>query len=472
MDGFGEPSGGGTGRGDAGADDAERPVVIVGAGFAGLSAAVRLCTAGRKVIVVEATGGGGGRSRSFQHAASGLELDNGQHLMMACYRETLAFLRAIGNEGAVSFQRNLAVDMVKPGGARVRLRCPALPAPLHLAAGLASMRGVGIIDKASALRAGVMLRHEAARPDDNETCDDFLRRLGQTQGIRNAFWDPLIWAVLNDDPLVASAAMLVAVLERAFLGTRDDSRLGVPRLPLSRLYVHDALELLRQRGAELRLGQPMRAIETDADGVSAVVLRSGERLPTRTLISTVPPQPLLDALPDAARRHPVFQDVAKLTTSPIINLWLVLDRAPFRDVPFLGLIGSPLHWLFDRSRIEGLDDGQVLLNCTISGARGLVDDRPATLLELAKSELSRYFPDRPVLVRAHKIVKEHKATISHAAGTSQWRPATRSPVPGLLLGGDWVRTGLPATIESACQSGHDAAAAVLEDARRQHAFGV
>jgi hydroxysqualene dehydroxylase len=470
MDGFVEPSGGGSSTGAAGR--ADQPVVIVGAGFAGLSAAVRLVGAGRKVIVIEATGGGGGRSRSFQHPATGLELDNGQHLMMGCYRETLAFLRAIGNDGAVSFQRNLAVDMVKPGGARVRLRCPALPSPLHLAAGLASMRGVGLLSKASALRAGLMLRSEAARPDDNETCDDWLRRLGQTQAIRNAFWDPLIWAVLNDDPLVASAAMLVAVLERAFLGTRDDSRLGVPRVPLSRLYVHDALEYVRQRGAGLELGQPMRAIEADADGVSAVVLRSGKRIEARTVISTVPPQPLLDALPEAARRHPVFQDVAKLSVSPIINIWLVLDRAPFRDVPFLGLIGSPMHWLFDRSRIEGHDDGQVLLNCTISGARGLVDDRPSTLLELAKSELRRYFPDRPVVVRAHKLIKEHKATISHAAGTYQWRPATRSPLPGLLLGGDWVRTGLPATIESACQSGHDAAAAVLEDARRQHAFGV
>lgn len=470
MDGSSEPSGG-AGRGGAAGSD-ELPVVVVGAGFAGLATAVRLVGAGRKVVVVEATGGGGGRSRSFHHPATGLELDNGQHLMMGCYRETLAFLRAIGNERAVHFQHDLAVDMVRPGGARVRLRCPALPAPLHLGAGLAAMRGVGLLDKASALRAGVMLRHEVARPNDNETCDDFLRRLGQTQGIRNAFWDPLIWAVLNDDPLVASAAMLVAVLERAFLGTRDDSRLGVPRVPLSRLYVHDALEHVRQRGGQLRLGQPMRAIETDADGVSAVVLRSGERIPTRTLVSAVPPQPLLDALPDAARRHPVFQDVARLTTSPIINLWLVLDRAPFLDVPFLGLIGSPLHWLFDRSRIEGHDDGHVLLSCTISGARGMVEDRPATLLELAKSELRRYFPERPVVVQAHKIVKEHKATISHAAGTSQLRPATRSPVPGLLLAGDWVRTGLPATIESACQSGHDAAAVVLDDARRQRAFGV
>ena len=131
------------------------PVVVVGAGFAGLSAAVRLAGEGRKVVLVEATGKGGGRSRSFAHNGSGWELDNGQHLMMGCYFETLAFLRAIGAEHGVQFQRNLAIDMVKPGGGRVKLRCPALPAPLHLAAGLLSMRGIGVVSKAAALLLSV-----------------------------------------------------------------------------------------------------------------------------------------------------------------------------------------------------------------------------------------------------------------------------------------------------------------------------
>jgi hydroxysqualene dehydroxylase len=442
------------------------PVVVVGAGFAGLSAAVRLAGEGREIVLVEATAKGGGRSRSFRHNGSGHDLDNGQHLMMGCYRETLAFLRTIGTDDGIYFQRNLAIDMVKPGGKRVRLRCPALPAPLHLAAGLVSMRGLGLLHKTSALRVGLLLRGEVDRPDDNETCDTWLRRLGQTQGIRNAFWDPLIWGVLNDDPLVASAAMLVAVLERAFMGTRDASRLGVPRVPLSRLYVEGALAHLRNHGATVRMAQPMRALETDADGVTGVLLRSGERIAARQVVCAVPPGPLLDALPEPARRHPVFGDVARLGTSPIINLWAFCDRRPFRDAPFVGLIGSPLHWLFDRNAIEGRDDaGEVLINCTISGARGLVDDRPEALMELFQTEMRRYFPDRPIELRGYKVVKEKRATISHAAGTYHQRPETVSPIPGLYLAGDWVRTGLPATIESACQSGHDAAAAVLS-ARR------
>lgn len=443
------------------------PIVVAGAGLAGLSAAVRLVTSGvkREIVVCEATAGGGGRSRSFDHGRSGYELDNGQHLMMGCYFETLAFLRTLGRDHYVEFQRNMAIDMVQPGGGRVSMRCPALPAPLHLGAGLLAMRGMGLLHKASALRAGLLLRGEVDRPDDNETCDAWLRRLGQTQPIRNAFWEPLVWATLNDDPLVSSAAMLMAVLERAFLGTRDASSFGIPKVPMNKLYVDPAMRFLQQRGVTVRTASPVRRIECGADGAEAVILRSGERIETDTVISALPPGPLLSALPDAALRDPVFADVAKLGTSPIVNLWMVLDRSLWKHVPFVGLISSPLHWLFDRSRIEGFDEpGRVLVNCTISGARGMVDDRPDVLVDLFESEMKRFFPDRPFEILESKVIKEKKATITHAAGTYQYRPGTVSPIRGLYLAGDWVRTGLPATIESAVQSGHDAAKAVTHRA--------
>lgn len=437
-------------------------MVVVGAGLAGLSAAVRLVDAGYQVTVIEATSHGGGRSRSFLHSPTGLELDNGQHLFMGCYRETLAFLRQIGTAAEIDFQRNLTIDLIKPGGRRLNLRCPALPAPYHLATGLVTMRGLGPLSKLVALRAGLLLPGEFERPDDNETCDAWLRRMGQTAQIRETFWEPFVWATLNDDPLVSSAAMLIAVLERAFMGTRDDSRFGVSRVPLSRLYVNQAITYLRQRGASVLMAQPMRHLEVDDRGVNAVVLRSGDRLATRRVITAVPPDRLLSALSDQVRRDPVFTDVAKLTTAPIINLWVLIDRPLFTHTNFIGLLNSPLHWLFDRNQIERLDEpSRVLVNCTVSGARGMVDDRPETLLNLFKAEMHRFFPDKPFDILDAKLIKERKATISHAAGTYQWRPATVSPVPGLYLAGDWVQTGLPATIESACQSGHDAAAAVL-----------
>jgi squalene-associated FAD-dependent desaturase len=437
--------------------------IVIGGGLAGLAAATRLMDTGHQVTVLEAAKYGGGRSRSFHDPVLDREIDNGQHLMMGCYHETQSFLRTIGTEDdAVYYQRNLAVKMVKPGGVLVDFSCPALPAPFHLAAGLVGMRGVGIWAKATALRAGLMLRNEVVRPDDSETCDAWLQRMGQTPELRSAFWEPLIWAVLNEDPLVASAAMLVAVLDRAFMSTRDASRLGVPRRPLSRLYVDHACEFLRRKGATLEFGAAVREIRMSAGRAVGVRLKDGRTLDADNLISAIPPHALLAILPGHATQHWAFVDVQRLGTSPIINLWALVDRPVF-DGPFVGLVGSPLHWIFDRDQIEPSPKSEGhLLSVTISGARSYVDDSPSALEGLFESELRRYFPRRPFELRKFRVVKERRATISHAAGTYHRRPETKSPVPGLLLAGDWTRTGLPATIESAVKSGHDAAAVILD----------
>lgn len=440
--------------------DPSSSVIVLGGGLAGLSAAVRLAEGGRKVTVVEATKAPGGRARSFPDAATGRELDNGQHLVMGCYRETLAFLRTIDATDGIYFQKDLSIRMVKPGGQRLSLDCPPLPAPMHLAVGLLTMRGLGVLDKVAAMRAGLVLRGEVQRPDDNETCDSWLRRLGQTAALRNAFWDPMIWGTLNDDPLVSSAAMFTAVLERAFLSTRDASRLGVPKVPLSRLYVDQALAYLRARGCEIRLGEPARALDITGTQITGVALKSGETLRADAIVSAVPPHAFLDLLPGSWPAHPVYQDIARLRTSPIVNLWFTTDRAPFSE-PFVGLVGGPLHWMFNRSQIEGSVGGEVLLNCTISGARACIDDPPEALQDLLRVELERYFPGRVPPIRQFRAIKEKRATISHAAGTYHCRPETLGPIRGLYMAGDWTRTGLPATIESAVQSGHDAARTLL-----------
>lgn len=441
---------------------ASAPTIVIGGGFAGLAAATALASLGREVLVLEAAKVPGGRARSFHDKVTGREIDNGQHLLMGCYRETRRFLARIGTPSQeLEFQPRLALTMLAPGGQRIELDCPPLPAPLHLGAGLLRMKGLGVLHRAAALRAGLLLRGEVERPDDNETCDAWLRRMGQTPPIRAAFWEPLIWAVLNDDPLVASAAMLVAVLQRAFLATREDSSLGFPRVPMSKLYVPRALEHLRAHGGELRTASPVRELELDGEGrVQGLRLKSGEQLEASQVISAVGPHTLLELLPVSAREQLVFRDIARLEPSPIVNLWATLDE-PLLDRPFVGLVGSPLHWLWDRDQLEGrvgaAKPRDSLLTVTMSGARTSVADTPDALRALFLSELRRYFPRQQPKLRSFRVIKEKRATISHAVGTYQWRPAARSPLPGLWLAGDWTRTGIPATIEGAVQSGHDAA---------------
>ncbi len=445
-------------------DASQPPIVVIGAGLAGLACAARLVSRGRKVRVLEATSHGGGRTRSFSDTITGRTIDNGQHLMMGCYRETKQFMREIGSdpEEGVAFQKNLAIEMIRPGGKRVSMHCPALPAPLHLAAGLLGMRGMGPLNKLAALRAGLLLNQEVSRPDDNETCDAWLNRMGQTAAMRHAFWEPLIWATLNDDPLVSSAAMLMAVLDRAFLGTRDASRLGVPKRPLSALYVPQATKFIESHGSSVEFSTPVRQIRMEEGRVVGVTTKRGEQIDTDTVVSTVGPHLIGEMLPDRVRAHVVFRDIERLQSSPIVNLWAMLDRSPFPGTPFVGLIQSPIHWLFDRDQIEDNHvPGECLLSVTISGARAFIADDSDGLKDLLAGELARYFPKRPVQIRGFRVVKEKRATIGHAAGSYHWRPEPRTPFPGLFLGGDWVRTGLPATIESAVQSGHDVAAALV-----------
>jgi phytoene dehydrogenase-like protein len=224
-------------------------------------------------------------------------------------------------------------------------------------------------------------------------------------------------------------------------------------------------------GGEIRHAAPARELLVDGQRVTGVRLKDGQTVAADDVVFAVPPHAVLDLLPEAARHHPVFRDVARIDASPIVNLWAVVDRQVF-DAPFVGFVSSPLHWIFDRDTIDpevkarrGDRSTDRLLSVTISGARAFVEDDADVLRELFVQEMARYFPGRPLQVKQFRVVKEKRATISHAAGTYMRRPETRAPIHGLWLAGDWVRTGIPATIEGAVQSGHDAAAALLGERR-------
>jgi len=180
-------------------------VVIVGAGFAGLSAAVRLARGGARVIVLESKSRLGGRATAFADRETGELVDNGQHVLLGCYTETFAFLRDIGAEANVALQPQLAVTMIDRAGRRSRLSCPALPAPLHLVAGVLEWEALSWPDRLSVFGLGRAIRRQLASP--GETVENWLIRNGQTARLRELLWDPLALAALNQPPDRAAAPM-------------------------------------------------------------------------------------------------------------------------------------------------------------------------------------------------------------------------------------------------------------------------
>ena len=300
-------------------------VIVIGAGVAGLRAAVDLSARGARVRVLEAKAVLGGRASSFNDPQTGERVDNGQHVLVGCYHETFKFLATIGTADRVRLQPNLDVEFVDRAGERSRLRCPSLPAPINLLAGLLDWTALGWADRLSALRmAGV----PPASPF--ETVEQWLINNGQTARLREMLWEPLALAALNQSVREAAAPPFARVLSDMFGGDARDAALGLPLVPLDQLFAEPARRFVEARGGDMRIGSPAKVV-LEAGSVAGIDAR-GERMRAGAVICAVPWHALPDLfVGDTAPIDTVLRAAAATQASPIasVNLWL--DRRSAAD---------------------------------------------------------------------------------------------------------------------------------------------
>jgi squalene-associated FAD-dependent desaturase len=435
-------------------------VVVVGAGFAGLSAAARLTRHGARVLVLEARTRLGGRATAFTDRDTGELVDNGQHVLLGCYTETLAFLQDVGALGNLRTEPRLNVTMIDRAGRRSRLACPALPAPFHLLAGLVEWEALTWTDRLAALRMLGPLRRarrqltpgaRAIAASPGETVDAWLIRNGQTERIREMLWEPLALAALNQPPDRAAAPVFARVLAEMF---GPDPRLAailLPTKPLHLMYAEPAREFIEGGGGAVRTGAPARITIARRLEVEAL----GERWSPDAVIAAVPWHAVRDLMSgESSDLRLLLHRAGQMTSSPIITVNLWFDRVVL-DEPFVGLPGRAMQWVFDKRAVFGGDASY--LSLVSSGASPLVALPNPALIATAHQELVDAFPAirEARLIRA-TVVREPRATFS-LAPDQPVRPPVQTPVPGLYLAGDWIDTGLPGTIESAVRAGHQAA---------------
>jgi zeta-carotene desaturase len=430
-------------------------IAIIGGGFSGLAAAVALSERGHHVIVLEKRPHLGGRAYSFIDSTTGDVVDNGQHLFMACYSNTIAFLERIGCLDRLQFQPRAAVEFVDTALGTTRFACPPLPAPLHVLGGLARLGGLSLREKLAALRVGFALRRNGSCED--RTVSQWFDRLGQSDTIRKRFWNPIATATLNEDPAIASAKMMKVVLQLAFGQRASDSRIGVARVGLTELYATGARAFVETRGGEVRTRCAVRQLNIASNRVETVDLSTGERIEADCFISAVPHNAFLHFLPTHYRRGE-FANVARLGSSPIISINLWFDR-PVTASKFVGLLGTNIQWLFNKNAIFSVERDSHQVALVISAARQFIDMSSAKIGELALDEVRALFPlARSARVVHKRVIKERDATLAHTVLSDSMRPGARTSLANLFLAGDWTDTGLPATIEGAVLSGYTAAA--------------
>ncbi len=421
---------------------------------------------GRACSVLEARPQLGGRATAFADRETGELVDNGQHVLLGCYHATFRFLRSIGAGDHVAVQPALTVPFIDRNGQSSTLTCPPLPAPWHLLGGIAEWRALDWRDRIAALNMARPLRlarnqiegGSAVAASPGETVENWLIRNRQTDRLREMLWDPLALAALNQSPTTAAAPTFARVLAEMFSGNRENAAIALPTRPLNLAYAEPARAFIEARGGEVRLNAPARVVIESGRAVHVVV--QSARVIAPVVISAVPWHALGALLEgETVGLTPVIECATRMASSPLatVNLWL--DR-PILDVPFVGLPGRPLQWLFDKRLIVGGDTSH--LTMVASGANDLVSLSNAELTEVAVREICDAIPKaRSARIRRTTVVRERRGTFSLAPGQPE-RPGTRTAVPNFLLAGDWTDTGLPATIEGAARSGYRASEAAGE----------
>jgi zeta-carotene desaturase len=376
-------------------------------------------------------------------------VDNGQHVLFGCYHETFRFLRRIGAEGNIRLQDRLAVDIIDRSGQQSRLACLPLPSPFHLIAGVVAWKALGWRDRIAAVRMGAAIsRSRQELPPRGDTVREWLNRHSQTPRLIELLWEPLALAALNQPIDTASAAPFAAALRPMFGGGPRGAALGLPTKPLDDVYAGPARSYIERRGGLVRLSSP-------ATIRGHHVHIRDERLAAPVIVCAVPWHALSGAFPEPPGVLGRVLDAADHTAaSPIVTVNLWFDRAVMNQ-SLVGLPGRTLQWVFDKRAVFG--EGASHLSLISSGAEAVVARSNQQLIDLALTEVTEALPAaRSASLVRGVVVREKKATFSVAPGQPT-RPLTETGVPGLLLAGDWIDTGLPATIEGAVTSGHWAA---------------
>lgn len=385
------------------------------------------------MTIYEAAGHAGGRCRSFFDENLGCTIDNGSHMMLGANEATRNYLADAGSEDAVTEIAPAAFPFVDvPSGATWRVAPGSGAIPFWLLDRERRVAGSGLTDYLEIFRL--------ARARATDTVSDCVNATGP---LYERFWQPLSRAVLNTDASEGSARLLWSMVRETFLRGEKACRPFFFGDGLSAALVDPVLTTLADRGVEIRFHTRLRAIGIDDARLSA--LEFGERaIPVQddeTVVLAVPPDVCGSLLPE-------FDPPAR--SNPILNAHYRLEEPAALPwgMPFLGLTGTEAQWLFARGNS---------VSVTISAADRLIDRSSDSLADLLWAEIAPVLGRRSRPVPPCRIIKERRATIAQTPAGIARRPATRTAMGNLLLAGDWIDTGLPATIEGSIEAGFYAA---------------
>jgi squalene-associated FAD-dependent desaturase len=434
---------------------------VVGGGWAGFSAAVELARAGHHATVFEAARTLGGRARRV--AFDGRELDNGQHIMLGAYAETLRVMRAVGIDLRAAML-TLPLQMRYPAGSGgMDFVAPRLPAPLHVAIALLRARGLAREDKLALARFTTTARWMGWTLNHDCSVAELLERFDQTPHIVALMWRPLCLAALNTPPERASAQVFLAVLRDSLGAGRAASDMLLPRADLSALFPDAAAAWLQSKGHAIHAGAKVTAVRADAGGwtvaASGAALGAGWEARFDGVVLAASAAASAALLGQHEETAALAAQLEAFAPEPITTCYLQYAPGTRLETPFYALLDEQAQgrwgqFVFDRGQLDARQDGlfAVVISASSDAAQLPQEELAASIARQLAGDLSRPELANPAWV---KVITEKRATFACAPGLQ--RPANATPFAGLVLAGDYTAGEYPATLEMAVRSGRQAA---------------
>ena len=430
-----------------------KQVVIIGAGMAGLAAASTLASKGIKVILLEAASQLGGRARSvaIEYNSQVIQLDNGQHIMLGAYHETLKLLKLVGVNAQDAFMRiplNLQLHYAtQRDGNKIAFKLNTsnyLPAPFNQLLGFLCCDGLSWQERMAVVQFMLRLKNNAYQLVTDSPLADYLQKNQQSNLVIKMLWEPLCLAALNTPIKLASSKVFLNVLKDTF-NSKQSSDFLLPKQDLSQLFSQPIEAYLKKYGTKILFNQRVKSIKADKTGY--VVYSKDAQLKASQVIVAISPVRLRNVIAELPKLEFSAQQTDGYGYQPIYTIYLQYDRGITLLKPMLGLMGGVSQWVFDR----GILYGQSGLMAVIISAEGKHQQYTQHALALrVAQELRDAFPQliKPLW---HKVIAEKRATFS--CDVDLPRPAHLTSYAGLYLAGDYTYADYPATIEGAVRSG-------------------
>jgi squalene-associated FAD-dependent desaturase len=447
---------------DAGTGSVGLNVTVVGGGLAGLSAACALAEAGYQVQLLEKRRYLGGRASSYEHPGTGEVIDNCQHVLLGNCVNLIDLYRRLRVSDAIRwFDR---MTFLEPGGRRSILEPSFLPAPFHDMPAFLRASAFSFSDKL-AIGRGLTAFIAGVPNDSEENFAQWLARHGQTRGAIERFWKPVLVSALNEDPERMSVHYAGQVIRKSLLLSPGAGRMGVPTIPLSDLYGR-AIDYVQSRGGQVDLNSAPGSFHWSDETRQWTVTAGGQIFSSDAIVLALAFEglsKLLPLLPGNPEADQLAKDLGGFEHSPITGIHLWFDRE-ITDLDHAILLGTTIQWMFNKSRLQAekrRHEPGSYVELVVSASRSMVGMQRQEIIDLALRELIEFFPlaGQAKLLKA-AVVKEIRATYSIRPRLDGLRPSSASPWPAVVLAGDWVATGWPATMEGAVRSGYMAAEAV------------